>query len=727
MALSGALLADFSSFTTACANAEVSLKSFEGNAGKVETALDRATNALSGVKIVQQAQIAAEAVDRIGGVSKLTEAELARVSATATEAAAKLTAMGQDVPPKIQALADATKGVNTSWQDFVSHFNIESAISNPLGTAKAGMEALAGSMGPAAVAALAVAAGVVAVGGALYELAENAAAVGGHLNDMSEKTGLSVPALSKLSLAAQVAGSDLDQLTNAVFMLQRNIGEDSPKVEAGLQKIGLSLGELKAVGVDNYLSLIAEHFKETVDPAARAAAAIELFNKPGRDMIPILMKIDEALLATNDITPWTESQAKDAEHFEMQLTSLKVHAEALATALGRDLIGPISTFVGAIVNAAQWTQQYIDLSGGLITKLNQAREGWGWLTSAIEVFRGAANDLPTVTGEATKGVAAWKDALKDLAIAVPTLKDATAAEQEMTAAGKDAAEASKVAAAAAKDQAATLAAVRKLEREDITAGLLGLSKLEQETSQKTFETQSKGYESIEKADSAMRDVIAKQALSSTDYQIYQIQRKADADIAAFTGTAQQRASYTAAVRALADQEAQGVQDAAAKIISAEAAKATAAEQAAARQAAASAVIVKGYYQQVDAAFAAMAAASGGLDSSSGSRVGTPNDGSMERGPAINAGGGAPINGVNTSAVPIFKLPQYEGGGATGAGGLSMLDPDEYVVPKGGALVRGAGSGASIINHIYVNGTAADVARQVAAEILRTIKQGQQLS
>jgi hypothetical protein len=117
MAMTGALIGDFSSFQAAVDGSIVKLTTFEEGASKAGTSLDRVSNALSGVKIVQQAAIAAEAVDRIGGVSKLTEAELARVGATATEAAAKLVAMGQDVPPKIQALADAVKPVPAALKD----------------------------------------------------------------------------------------------------------------------------------------------------------------------------------------------------------------------------------------------------------------------------------------------------------------------------------------------------------------------------------------------------------------------------------------------------------------------------------------------------------------------------------------------------------------------------------------------------------------------------------
>lgn len=109
MALSGKFLADFESFYAAVQKAETSLRSFESGAGKVETSLNRVSNGLSGTKIIQEAAIAAEAVDRIGGVSKLTEAELSRLSAQAKEAAAKMTAMGVDVPPGIQKIADAGK------------------------------------------------------------------------------------------------------------------------------------------------------------------------------------------------------------------------------------------------------------------------------------------------------------------------------------------------------------------------------------------------------------------------------------------------------------------------------------------------------------------------------------------------------------------------------------------------------------------------------------------
>lgn len=118
MAITATFAADFSSFQADVQKAEVSLKSFEQGAGKVETSLNRMTNGLSGTKLIQDATLAAEAVERIGGVSKLTEAELQRLSAQAKEASEKLRAMGQDVPAGIQKIADAGKQTTGVFSDL---------------------------------------------------------------------------------------------------------------------------------------------------------------------------------------------------------------------------------------------------------------------------------------------------------------------------------------------------------------------------------------------------------------------------------------------------------------------------------------------------------------------------------------------------------------------------------------------------------------------------------
>src|SRR4051812_48586747 len=109
MALSASFRADFTSFVEQCQKAEVELRSFETGAGKVEKALNRMTDGFSGRKLIQEATLMATAIEKAGGVSTLTANELQSVGARANEAAAKMKALGLDVPQGIQKIADASK------------------------------------------------------------------------------------------------------------------------------------------------------------------------------------------------------------------------------------------------------------------------------------------------------------------------------------------------------------------------------------------------------------------------------------------------------------------------------------------------------------------------------------------------------------------------------------------------------------------------------------------
>src|SRR5689334_18365980 len=101
MAVTAKFQADFSDFQSAVAKAEVSLREFESGAGQVEKALNRMADSFSGRKVVQDAELATRAINDIGGATKLTENEQARLNAQLTEAIAKYKALGLEVPPQM--------------------------------------------------------------------------------------------------------------------------------------------------------------------------------------------------------------------------------------------------------------------------------------------------------------------------------------------------------------------------------------------------------------------------------------------------------------------------------------------------------------------------------------------------------------------------------------------------------------------------------------------------
>ena len=112
MPITGHFDADFEKFKTAVDSSLVKLKSFESGAASVEKRLNSMTDQFSGRRVISEATLMAEAVERIGGASKLTEAELARVSAKAAEASEKMQAMGMKVPTGIANLASQYKGLD---------------------------------------------------------------------------------------------------------------------------------------------------------------------------------------------------------------------------------------------------------------------------------------------------------------------------------------------------------------------------------------------------------------------------------------------------------------------------------------------------------------------------------------------------------------------------------------------------------------------------------------
>jgi hypothetical protein len=86
MAITAKFVADFSSFYDAVRKADAQLVDLSQRAGGAEKALNRMVDNFSGRRLVQDAHLMSEAVERVGGVSRLTGTELQRVAAQAREA-----------------------------------------------------------------------------------------------------------------------------------------------------------------------------------------------------------------------------------------------------------------------------------------------------------------------------------------------------------------------------------------------------------------------------------------------------------------------------------------------------------------------------------------------------------------------------------------------------------------------------------------------------------------
>lgn len=261
MPITGTFLADFSQFSAAVKGAEVTLKGFESNSNKVQSSLSRMTDAFSGRRVIQEATLMAEAVERIGGTSRLTEKELARVSSTAGEAVAKMRAMGVDVPPGIQRIADAA-GQATG---------VFGRMGGVLGT-------LAGAFG----VAFSIGA-VVNFGRAVLNTADN-------LTKLHDRTGLSVEALQQFQIAGDDAGNTMDELAAAVVQMENRIAGGDKSAVTALNKLGLSLEEIRRLSPEDQFIAISDAIRQIEDPAEQVNIAMDLFGRTGANVLPTLKR-----------------------------------------------------------------------------------------------------------------------------------------------------------------------------------------------------------------------------------------------------------------------------------------------------------------------------------------------------------------------------------------------------------------------------------------------------
>lgn len=123
MPIQGTFLADFESFYAASQKAVVSLTSFESGGAKVERQLNRAADAFSGKKIIQDATLMARVFHDAGGAATFTTAELRRMGVVGAEAMEKLRRSGQPIPEQLMAMGRATRDHGTASRDAVPHVN----------------------------------------------------------------------------------------------------------------------------------------------------------------------------------------------------------------------------------------------------------------------------------------------------------------------------------------------------------------------------------------------------------------------------------------------------------------------------------------------------------------------------------------------------------------------------------------------------------------------------
>lgn len=287
MPLSGVLGADFASFFDACQKAEVSLTSFESGGAKVEQRLNKVSDAFSGKRIIQDATLMAEVFDRAGGSATFTTAELAKMGAVGAEAAAKLRAIGQDVPPGIQRIAAAATDANSSTSKWLSDFgNQLSATALGMVSAQAAIGLVKEGVGDLSA--------FLSSSVTSYASAEAAAR---KMNQALEAQGTASAAniadFDALASQFQRTTAYSDDLINEMQALLTQIGGVAPNEMRKALKAATDLASGLGVDLRTATLLVAKASEENVAALKKAGVQLDDTRVAGEGMEYILGKIED--------------------------------------------------------------------------------------------------------------------------------------------------------------------------------------------------------------------------------------------------------------------------------------------------------------------------------------------------------------------------------------------------------------------------------------------------
>lgn len=314
MAITGTFAADFSNFATAVDNAEVKLRSFQDGSTKVEAALSRMTDSFSGRKLIQDATEMVAAIEKIGGASKLTEQELAKVGKTVEDASAKMRAMGVEVPAGFSKITEASSHTTESM-GFMSE------AAGTITTAFAG-----------AFTAEAIFEGIKKIGESIIEVTRSVLEYSITLRNLSLQTGIGIADLQVLGAAVKDFGVESDQLGKAIFQLGRRIAGNDESAANAFHLLGLSIKDFKTTAPEEVFLQVERRMASMGNSFQTATASSELFGaRLGASLIAASYNLDttiDEIKKTNTIM--SEDAVHAAAEFSESLDHLKLSLLAMA-------------------------------------------------------------------------------------------------------------------------------------------------------------------------------------------------------------------------------------------------------------------------------------------------------------------------------------------------------------------------------------------------------------
>jgi hypothetical protein len=203
--------------------------------------------------------------------------------------------------------------------------------------------------------ALGASAGVAALTGTLAAMVKMTASSEDRIQKLSDQLGVSTEFLSKMEVAADFSGVQVNTMNKAVQMLQVRIGEfgrDIGQAKDAFEALGIEVrktdGELKTS--EELMPELAERFNQMTNATERAEAASKIFGQRGMAMIQMCKEGRSGLEAM-----WKEAErfgvvvsgtaGKNAAQFEDSLSRVQLAVKGLRNSISDTLIPQLTPLI----------------------------------------------------------------------------------------------------------------------------------------------------------------------------------------------------------------------------------------------------------------------------------------------------------------------------------------------------------------------------------------------
>ena len=281
-----------------------------------------ATRQLAGADLIAKAHNYAEAVEAIGGASKLTAANQKEVNATVTQAIAQYQLLGRAAPDSLHKLATATTQVEQK----------ASLASKATDVLKSSFFQLTAALSVANLIERAVS-GLIAFGKAAFDNA-------GKMVDLSNKSGLTLKTIQQFEHVSAQSGVSIDTLTDSVFKLGTTLAEGKGSARQAVKDLGLEFEALKRSKPDDAFNDIMAALEKMPPGFDRSLAMQRLFGKGAKEV---------SKLVADGYTEMAESAKLSSDD---QIKALDAAGDAW-TRFQRDTQTSIASLLGTLVLAGE--------------------------------------------------------------------------------------------------------------------------------------------------------------------------------------------------------------------------------------------------------------------------------------------------------------------------------------------------------------------------------------